>query len=46
MIYPLTAWENPEFSGWASAAIEGGGIAAQISENKHRWEEVTNDFKT
>jgi hypothetical protein len=46
MISPLTAWENPEFPGRAPAAIEGGRTAAQISADKHRWEEATNDFKT
>jgi hypothetical protein len=46
MISPLTAWENPESPGRAPAAIEVGGTAAQISANKHRWEEATNDFKT
>jgi hypothetical protein len=46
MISPLTAWENPEFPGRAPSAIEGGGTAAQISSNKHLWEEATNDFKT
>jgi hypothetical protein len=46
MISPLTAWEKPEFPGRAPAAIEGGGTAAQISPNKHHWEEATNDFKT
>jgi hypothetical protein len=46
MISPLTAWENPEFPGRAPVAIEGGGTAAQISAEKHRWEEATNDFKT
>jgi hypothetical protein len=46
MISPLNAWENPEFPGRAPAAIEGGGTAAQISAEKHCWEEATNDFKT
>jgi hypothetical protein len=46
MISPLTAWENPEFPGRAPAAIEGDGTAAQISADKHRWEEATIDFKT
>jgi hypothetical protein len=46
MISLLTAWENPEFPGLAPAAIEGGGTAAQISAEKHHWEEATNDFKT
>jgi hypothetical protein len=46
IISPLPAWENPEFPGRALAAIDYGGTAAQISVNKHRWEEATNDFKT
>jgi hypothetical protein len=46
IISPLTAWENPEFPGRAPAAIEGGGTAAQISAEKYRWEEATNDLKT
>jgi hypothetical protein len=46
IISPLTAWKNPEFPGRAPAAIEGGGTAAQISTEKYRWEEATNDFKT
>jgi hypothetical protein len=46
MISPLTAWENPDFPGCSPAAIEGGGTAAQISANKHRWEEAINDFET
>jgi hypothetical protein len=46
MISARTAWENPEFPGRPPAAIEGGGTAAQISAEKHRWEEATTDFKT
>jgi hypothetical protein len=46
MISLLTAWENPEFPGRSPASIEGGGTAAQISAEKHRWEEATTDFKT
>jgi hypothetical protein len=42
----LTAWENPGSPGRAPSAIEGGGTAAQISAEKYRWEEATNDFKT
>jgi hypothetical protein len=45
MISPLTAWENPEFPGRAPAAIEGGGTAAQISAEKHHWEEATPTSK-
>jgi hypothetical protein len=44
MISLLTAWENPAFPGRAPAAIDGGGTAAQISAEKHRWEEETTDF--
>jgi hypothetical protein len=43
---PLTAWVNPTFPGWAPVVIEGGGTAAKISANKHRWEEATIAFKT
>jgi hypothetical protein len=46
IISPLTSWENPEFSGRAPAAIEGGGTAAQISAEKYRWGEATHNFKT
>jgi hypothetical protein len=46
MISPPTAWENPPFPGRAPSSIEGGGTAAQISAEKHRWEEATTDFKT
>jgi hypothetical protein len=46
IISPLTTWENPEFAGRAPAAIDGGGTAAQISAEKHLWEEATNEFKT
>jgi hypothetical protein len=46
MISLLTTWENPTFPGRASAAIESGGTSAQISAEKHIWEEATNDFKT
>jgi hypothetical protein len=46
MISPLTAWENPEFPGRAPVTIDGSGTAAQISAEKHRWEEANNDFKT
>jgi hypothetical protein len=46
MISPLNAWENPEFTGRAPTAIEGGGTTAQISTAKHRWEEGIIDFKT
>jgi hypothetical protein len=42
----MTAWENPEFPGRAPAAIEGVVTAAQISAEKYRWEEATDDFKT
>jgi hypothetical protein len=45
-ISPLATWVNPPSPGRCPAAIEGGGTAAQISENKHRWEEATNAFKT
>jgi hypothetical protein len=45
-ISPLTAWVNPPFPGRAPVVIEGGGTAAQISANKHRWEEATIAFKT
>jgi hypothetical protein len=41
MISNLNAWENPEFPGRAPTAIEGGGTSAQISAEKHRWEEAT-----
>jgi hypothetical protein len=46
MISPLTACENPEFPGRVTATIEGCGTAAQISAEKHNWEEANNDFKT
>jgi hypothetical protein len=46
MIFLLTAWEKLEFPGRVPAEIEGGGTAAQISANKHCWEDATNDFKT
>jgi hypothetical protein len=46
IISPLTAWANPEFPQRTPAPIEGGGTAAQISAEKYRWEEATNDFKT
>jgi hypothetical protein len=46
IISPLTDWENPGFPGRAPAAIEGVGTAAQISAEKHHWEEATNNFKT
>jgi hypothetical protein len=45
-ISPLTASVNPPFPGRFPVVIEGGGKAAQISANKHRWEEATIDFKT
>jgi hypothetical protein len=34
------------FPGRAPSAFEGGGTAAQISAEKYRWEDATNDFKT
>jgi hypothetical protein len=40
MISPLTAWENPEFPGRSPSEIEGGLTAAQISAEKHHWEEA------
>jgi hypothetical protein len=36
----LTDWVNPPFRGRTPIVIEGGGRAAQISSNKHRWEEA------
>jgi hypothetical protein len=45
-ISPLAAWVDQPFPGRSPAEIEGGGTAAQISANKHRWDEATNAFKT
>jgi hypothetical protein len=44
-ISPLAAWVNPPFHGRAPEEIEGGETAAQISANKHCWEEATSAFK-
>jgi hypothetical protein len=40
----LAAWVNPPFPGRAPLTVKGGWTAAQISANKHRWEEETNVF--
>jgi hypothetical protein len=45
-VYSAFQWVNPPCPGRAPVVIEGDGTAAQISANKHRWEEATISFKT
>jgi hypothetical protein len=45
IVAPAHPWTNPESPGRAPTEIEGGTIA-QLSAERHRWEEAVTTFRT
>jgi hypothetical protein len=45
IVAPAHPWTNPESPGRAPTEIEGG-TAAQLSAERHRWEETVTTFRT
>jgi hypothetical protein len=45
IIAPAHPWVNPESPGWGLAEIDGGTVA-QLSAERHHWEEAVVTFRT